>query len=394
MLTRKPATGDAGLHFSAAAEDYHRNRALGANKTDFNVQGDDRTILTARAVNDVQVGQTAALSIGVETRRDHGDAINRRWPNGTPGPTYSWNQQLKLLTYGAFTQGQYKPIESIKLLAGARLDAFDYDINNRKLPAASLKYSKSAFTPRGGVVWTPIQALDLFANIGQGFRSPNQTEISPSGSVGPLGAAGGTAYPDLAVPKVTSHDFGLNAAFGRRLNVRAASYHTLNENEILQVSPGVFASVGNTTRDGWEAESRFVATNGLDFYASYGRIIRAQINNVAPGAQDRVPVPKHTIKGGLGYTAPLGLLLNVDASYISKVPYFAGTPLQLVYTRQYTRFDVRVTRDIRDLTLAGFVTSQPVALSAEAASATAAGLFIEPRPKTEVGVSARYRFWR
>ena len=297
-----------------------------------------------------------------------------------------------MLAYGAFAQGQYKVIESVKLVGGARFDGLSYDINNRKLPAASLKYDKSLVTPRAGIVWTPIPALDVYANVGEGFRSPNQTEISPSGNLGPLGASGGTAYPDLKPPTVTSKDVGFKAFITDRWQMGAARYHTLNQSEIAQVSPGVFASIGNTIRDGWEADTWFTATNALSLYASYGRIMQARILSAAPGTADRVSVPKSTAKGGFAYAAPLGVVINLDASYISRVPYFAGTPLQLAYTRQYTRYDARVSYELRQVELTAFGTLQPVGFSAEAASAIAAGLMIDPRPKTELGVAFRYRF--
>jgi outer membrane receptor protein involved in Fe transport len=393
VLTRKPSAGEPGLYLSASTEQYKRNRALGANKTDYNIQADDRRILTARVMENYVVADMGAVALGVEARRDRGDATNRRWPGGTPGPNYTWNQDLNLRTYGAFAQGQYKPIASLKLIGGARVDRLDYDIANRKLPAASVTYHKSVATPRGGVVWTPLGSLDLFANIGQGYRSPNQTEISPSGSLGPLGASGGTPYPDLAPPKVTSKDAGATL-YGSTWRLTGARYHTLNESEIIQVSPGVFSTVGNTIRDGWEVEATMTPTGTIDAYASYGRIMQARILSAAAGQADRVPVPRDTWKGGLGYHAPFGVMLDVDASYISRVPYFAGSPLTLVYTRQYTRFDARATRGVGQLDVTAFATAQPVEYGAEAASAVSAGLLIDPRPKSELGVSVRYRFGR
>jgi outer membrane receptor protein involved in Fe transport len=395
VFTGAPLSGNDGLRTTAYYEDYKRTRALGANLTDLNVQRDDRRVLGARVVESIRLGRVAALDIGADTRRDRGDAINRRWLSGVPGPNYSANQDLNLLTYGAFAQGQFKPIQQVKLVGGLRWDAFDYTITNRKLPAASVQYDKSIVTPRVGIVVTPLAALDLFANLGQGFRSPNQSEISPSGGVGPLGASGGTAYPGLAVPKATSRDIGFTAYPTARWQLSAAGYHTLNENEITQVSPGVFASVGNTTRDGWEVETAVTVSDATNLYASYGRIIRAQINNPLPGTADRLSVPAHTLKSGVGYAVPTGagrILINVDGSYISGVPFFAGTPLQLQYTRQYTRFDVRTTYERQQLQVTAFATSQPVQFSSEVATSTATGVVLDPRPSTEAGVSFRYRF--
>jgi outer membrane receptor protein involved in Fe transport len=287
VFTRLPAQGEAGLHVSTYIEDYFRTRALGANPTDLNIQTDDRWIMGVRALENVVIGDRAGIAFGAELRRDRGDAIHHRWPAGAPGPNYTFNQDLSLLTYGVFAQGQIRPRPALKLLGGFRVDRFDYAIKNRKLPAASLDYNQSAVTPRAGIVWSPVRTLDLFANVGEGIRSPNQTEISPSGNVGPLGATGGRAFPDLKPPKVRSYDFGATLLGGERWGISAAKYHTINENEIIAVAPGVFESAGNTTRAGWEVESRMAAGEQLILYGSYGRINKAKINIAAPGAATR-----------------------------------------------------------------------------------------------------------
>jgi hypothetical protein len=130
--------------------------------------------------------------------------------------------------------------------------------------------------------------------------------------------------------------------------------------------------------------------NALGLYASYGRITQARILSAAAGTADRISVPTHTAKGGVDFGAPYGVQLNADASYISAVPYFAGTPLKLIYTRQYTRFDTRASKEYRGVELNVFATWQPVGFSAEAASAIAAGLLIDPRPRA-IGISLSVR---
>jgi outer membrane receptor protein involved in Fe transport len=397
VFTRTPEHGEAGLHVSASFEDYARTRALGANQNDLNVQDDDRRIATARAVEHLLFGTHGAVSLGAELRRDRGDAIHHRFlGTATPSPNYTFNQDLNLLTYGVFAQAQYKPIPSLKLVGGARFDTFDYDIRNRKLPAASVVYKESVGTPRGGVVWTPFKAVDVTANIGQGFRSPNQTEISPSGNVGPLGAAGGSAFPNLKPPKVTSYDVGVATPIGSRVRLALAKYHTLNENEIVQVAAGVFDSVGNTTRDGWELESTVYASDALSLYGSWGLVTKGQINNPLPNTAYLLSVPEHAVKGGAAYTSPLPsgrLLVNVDLFAISGIPYFAGTPaLTLQYARPFVRYDARATYEVRQIQLTAFATFQPLDFISEVAIGSAAGLTYDPPAKALVGVSARYRF--
>jgi outer membrane receptor protein involved in Fe transport len=70
----------------------------------------------------------AEVAFGAEVRRDRGDSINQRWPSGSPGPNYTFNQDLNLVTGGLFAQGQYKPFDKLKLLGGFRFDGVRHDI--------------------------------------------------------------------------------------------------------------------------------------------------------------------------------------------------------------------------------------------------------------------------
>ncbi|MFJ9534453.1 TonB-dependent receptor [Herbaspirillum sp. NPDC101396] len=395
VLSRAPASGAEGLRVSAYVEDYERRRATGANATALNVAADDRRIMGARGVYDMLFGDKAALAFGADVRRDVGTALNQNWPNSLPGTNYSLDQDLDLVTYGVFAQGQYKLLESLKLLAGLRLDSFDYDISNRKLPAASLSYKQSVATPKFGVVWTPVSSIDLFANRGSGFRSPAQSELSPSGTLGPLGANGGSSFPDLKPSKVTSYDFGFNLRATSRWHMSAASYHTVNDNEIAQIAPNVFGPVGNTTRDGWEVESSFDFTSDFSIYGSFGRIIRAHINSAAPGTASDLSVPRDTYKAGAAYATPFAagkLLFNADAYFISGVPYFSGTPLVKSYSRPYSRYDLRGTYSVGKVDWTASLVLQPHQYSSEVAVGSTAGLLIDPVARTQVNLAMRYRF--
>ncbi|MBS0355884.1 MAG: TonB-dependent receptor [Proteobacteria bacterium] len=390
-----PRYGDEGLSATLYAEDYQRRRSVGANTTDINMQEDDRRILGGRILNNLRIGDRANLALGAELRQDRGDGIVRRWSVSQATQDYLTNQNLDLLTYGLFVQGQYKPWRTLKLLGGLRWDGFDYSIRNRKLPAASTEYSGSVTTPRVGIVWTVFEGMELFANTGEGFRSPSQAELSPSGSFGPLGASGGVANTGLNAPKVRSRDAGINALLGDGWQLTGAVYHTTNEDEISQIAPGIFASVGNTTRDGWELEARWLGDDAFSWYGSFGKLIKARINSATPGTADRLSLPGNTIKTGVAYTRPAGagrLLFNADVAYISATPYFEGTPLSLSHAKQYIRYDLRASLEHGVNRYTTYAVLQPLKYSSESIIGSAGGQLLDPRPQVIVGAAWQRRF--
>ncbi|MCC7313002.1 MAG: TonB-dependent receptor [Sulfuritalea sp.] len=395
VLTRTPSKGEEGLHATAYAEHYDKRRAnpVTGNVNALNVQNDDRAVAGARALYNIVFTDRAALAFGGEVRADRGTGVNQRWPTSAgPGNTYSNNWDLDLLTYGLFVQGQYRVLDSLKLVGGLRVDAFDYSIENRKRPAASLDYNKSVKTPRAGVVWTPVKTLDFFANVGEGFRSPAERELSPPGGVGPLGAAGGSPFPDLKPPKVKAYDFGFNAALGSQWKVSAAKYHSLNQGEIRETTPGsgVYANLGDTTRDGWEIDLHFFATDALSFYASYGKV-KGRVNNPTTVEQNLISgLPEDTYRLGAEYATQLAggrLFVNADAFHISGAPYYSGVSPAPLFSRPYTRYDLRLSFEQGRWRYTGFGTFQPRDYASEQAGAT-----VDPRPKADVGVAVAYKF--
>ncbi len=395
VFNRAPAQGEAGLYATVYAEDFQRVRGGIAGGLLHNEGSDDRTILGGRLAYNWVFGNTGALQAGADVRSDQGDGIRRRFTSYTPTANYLTNLDMDLLTWGLFAQGQYKLAPNIKLLAGGRLDSFDYEITNRKLPAASTGYRKSVFTPKLGAVWSVSPQLDVFANAAEGFRSASAQQISPSGALGPLGAIGGKNNAGIEPTKVRSYDVGFTATPAAGVSLSAAAYYTLNQDEIVLVAPDTFQSVGSTTRKGFELEGRWRASPAWSAYASYNRILKAQVNNPLPGIAPQLSVPKDQLKAGVEYKTLAGagrMTVNADLYYTACNPFFSGTPLVQGTMPLYTRYDFKVTYDWQKYQLSGFVVLQPQRNSSEAAFATTAGLQVSPNPKQHVGVSLRYFF--
>ncbi|HVE54930.1 MAG TPA: TonB-dependent receptor, partial [Ramlibacter sp.] len=395
VLNRVPARGEAGWYATAYAESFERVRAIPTSSVQHNVGSDDRHFFGGRLSRNFTWGDDGALVVGTELRRDKGEAIRQVWRDRSPTPQYLHAHDLDLLTYGLFAQGQYRPLASLKLLAGVRRDTFDYEIDNRKLPAASTDYRASVTTPKLGAVWTLGPKLDVYANVAEGFRSPAAEQISGSGSAGPLNAPGGTVS-SVRPTKVRSYDLGFTATPLPGWTAGAGLYKIDNEDEIVGQPDGSFQSVGSTTRRGFELETRWQASVATFLYASYGRVLSARANNPLPTVGARLVLPRHTLKAGIEHRMPMGpgrLILNGDAYLTAGTPYYEGTPqIQLRTMPTYTRFDLKATYERGQYQFSAFAIFQPREFATDASYGTAAGLMVSPQPKTQVGASVRYFF--
>lgn len=395
VFNRTPAEGEAGWYATVYAETFDRTRGITSSATQHTVGVDDRDIAGTRLSQNLVWGDELALVVGAELRQDRGDAHRRIYVDRTPTANYVNAQALDLLTYGVFAQSQWRPREDVKLSAGARYDRFDYDIDNLKQPAASTTYRRGAFTPKLGVSWTALPSMELFANVAQGLRSPAAEQISTSGATGPLGAAGGLVN-QLAPSKVRSYDLGFTSAPSAGWTASGAVYYIQNDDEIVGQADGSFKSVGDTTRKGFEVETRWHVDAASSVYASLGRIVEARVNNPAANAGAKLSVPARQLKGGLQHKRPWGggqLALNVDAYLISDIPYYAGTPATQERTMPtYTRYDLRLGYDWGAAQLTLYAVFQPQRFGTEMAYGSAAGLMLAPVPRTTFGASLRYVF--
>ena len=395
VFNRRPAEGDAGWFATTYVEDFERSRAITTSTTQHTYGYDDRAIHGARIGDTWTFGDAAVLTAGAEARSDRGEAYRRQYQYRLPTANYINDQHLDLLTYGVFVQGQYRILPNLKLHGGARYDRFDYDLANRKLPAASTGYRAGVATPKLGAIWQALPAVELYANLAEGFRSPAAEQISASGSLGPLGAPGGRVNAGIAPSKVRSRDIGVNTAPAAGWTVSGAFYTIRNDDEIVNTAPDVYVASGRTTRRGFEFDARWQPSRAFEAYLSYGRLLRAQLDNPAPGTGARLSVPADTWKAGVQHRRALGagtLALNGDVYVTARNPYYMGSPLVQRAMPTYVRYDVKASYDLGNYQAALFATLQPHEFASDIAYGTATGLLVSTVPRAQAGASLRYFF--
>lgn len=394
VFNRTPAHSEEGLYYTAYFEDFKRVRGISNGTNTHNYGKDDRDLYGGRLAYNFVYKDSAALMVGADVRRDKGDAFRQQYRNFAPTQNYYFDFDMDLVTYGVFAQGQYKLVDSLKVLAGIRYDRFDYDIENLKFRDADTGYHSSVTTPKLGLAWTPVRQLEIFTNAAQGFRSPAAEYISAgSTSALPLSETGGRINGSVRPSKVTSYDVGFTFRPTERFSSTTEFYYIQNDSETLQTSPGIFEQVSDTTRKGVETSFNYQATSTVSAYASYGRIIDAVIDNASQGIGDRLVVPKHTYKAGAQYRdAFMGgqLTLNADAYHLAGIPYYVGNEKREMPL--YTRYDLRASYDYSDYQFSVYGTFQPHRYGSEVAYGTTAGLVTVPQPSTTLGASFRYFF--
>ncbi len=181
-------------------------------------------------------------------------------------------QDFHYFSTGVFGQAQYKPFSFLKLVGGLRFDQFQIEVNNRLFPQNSGNCSPNLWSPKIGLIITPYKDINIFANKGRGFRSPAETELSPSSALQ-------KANYSLGLAKLDTWDVGFNALLLKRFYIGFDYYNTLYQGEQwLEPTTLTYFNLGTSKRTGIEVEAKIFLPKGLTLYGSVSHV-RARLKN-------------------------------------------------------------------------------------------------------------------
>jgi outer membrane receptor protein involved in Fe transport len=242
------------------------------------------------------------------------------------------NMDIRQTDLAAYSQLQVKPTEWLKLTGGVRFDQFFYDVQNYLTPAVSPSANLGVASPKAGISITPVRWAEIYANYGQGFRSPSAVDDL---------ATLATAKPT----KLTSKEAGVRLNFDR-VSFTADVWRADNSNEMYQAAPGLpVLSLGQSRKQGVDLEGKVTAYRDdmrqLAIFANYSPTSARLINS---GASIYVPsVPQSLLNIGLDYDQRIGngdkLTATAYVTFVGK-KYLTQDGLQT--TKPYSRVSAKV----------------------------------------------------
>ena len=191
-------------------------------------------------------------------------------------PTQSWD--FSQFNTGFFVQAQYKPFPFIKLIGGGRYDIFNTGVENNLNDRNSGSGSTDFWSPKIGLVITPYKDINIFANRGTGFASPDYSQVSPV-------SATQKANFDLGVSQLETWDVGFNALLLKRLYISFDYYNTVNNKEQqFNNNTQTYDNLGASKRTGYEVEAKIFLTKELTVYGSWAHVRGRLKSPATPGA--------------------------------------------------------------------------------------------------------------
>ncbi|KJH70627.1 TonB-dependent siderophore receptor [Aliterella atlantica] len=183
-------------------------------------------------------------------------------------------------TLGIYLQDQIAFTDNLKVLVGGRFDAF-YRRDNFGTPEEE---NLSAFSPRVGIVYQPIQPISLYASYTQSFQ-PDRFLDRSAVTNEPFKPTEGTQY-----------EVGIKADISDRLSATLAAYEITKTNVITAdpIDPDLSIQVGEQRSRGVELDVGGEIQPGWNIIASYTYTdaITSEDNTIAVGNR-LINVPEH-----------------------------------------------------------------------------------------------------
>ncbi|MCK6545636.1 TonB-dependent receptor [Myxococcota bacterium] len=239
--------------------------------------------------------------------------------------------EIRETSLGLFAREDVTLTPWLRLMGGARVDSFVFDVNDRlgalgaDAPITSGVRQQTRVSPKASVVVSPLSALDLFFDAGLGFHSNDaRGTVRDVDPVTPLTAARG-------------YEAGFRARLLDRLDLAGAAFLLDLDSEIVWVGDGGFTEAsGATRRTGLEGELRLRILDWLfaDVDASLTNgVFRENAGNGTAIAL----APKLLVQAGLSARHPSGLFGRLGVLHVSDRP---ATEDEALTARGFTRADL------------------------------------------------------
>jgi outer membrane receptor protein involved in Fe transport len=238
----------------------------------------------------------AQLMVGTNFRNDSVNANQAPTISRNVVGPYVKNLSFSEQGWGEYIQAQIKPVPWLKLTGGGRYDHFWYDINDRLATSSVPQSDTGVLSPKVGVAVTPVSWIELFANYGEGFRSPSAIDDL-------------ITTPNLKPLKLRSQEVGIQIQPTARLKFLADVWYTTLDREIFQPAPGLPPqNLGKSLREGYDIETRYYLQQDkqgqASLFVNYTQI-RAVLRNQEPAVY--VPnVPIYLVNVGTDVDLPVG----------------------------------------------------------------------------------------
>lgn len=242
---------------------------------------------------------------------------------------------------GFFLQDEVRLTSNIMASAGIRYDMFTTDYINNLKPSGSFHNDDSKWSPRMGLTYSPLPALNVFANYSQGIRS-----VVLARSVFQL-------TQNVKPEEEESYELGIRGVLMKKMEYSLAGFHIDTKDKIVQTNGRYkYENAGKATSNGIETSLGMYLTDRLHAMANY-TYLDAKFDDFQTASANyddkSVPLVPHHIIGLSGdWNDPTFGRISAAVQYVSS-KYIDRDYANLYQLDDYAIVDLKYTYTLRNL---------------------------------------------
>ena len=296
---------------------------------------------------------------------------------GSSGFDFLSKQFTKENVIGAYLSDSFTLFEPLTLNAGFRYDWDQLNFTDKLDTTLGGDKTFRRLSPKAGLVYTPINNLNLSFSYSEGIRIPTVSELFAQGPFG--------SNPNLAPMTSRNFELGAKGKWSDWLEATAALFYMPVKNEILFVVTdpvnffGMNQNINRTLRKGVELSIKGRYKQWLDGFISYTATkatfetdVLLFSGQVTKG--DELPlVPRHRVSTGINVHPMEGLTFSLFGNYASSQFLLGDEPNQgkklaayfvlnsrIAYEQKYWTAELTLNNMTdRKYSTSGIITNQP-----------------------------------
>lgn len=312
---------------------------------------------TLQATHDgLILNRKTLLSLGVEYSRNNFDTLNSGTFFSPPFPPFTFitRQSTQEDVGGVYLTDTFSLFDSVVLNGGVRYDWDHFNFTDKIDASLSGRKTYDRFSPKAGVVYTPVRDLSLSFSYSEGVRIPTINEIFAQGPFG--------SNPDLVTMKSRNFEVGTKARINDWLDASMALFYMPVRDEILFVITdpvnffGRNENISRTLRKGLELSLKARYEKWLDAFLNY-TVTKATFETdvlLASGQVrkgDGLPqVPRHRVSLGVNTYPFDGATVSLFGNYVGEQFMVRDEPNQAKKVADYFVLNSRIAYQWRQWT--------------------------------------------
>lgn len=258
--------------------------------------------------------------------------------------------------YGFYFEDQFDITSAFTIVGGGRADRAERKFKDEFLADGNQSDNRTftAFSPKLGMVWRPVEEMQIFANVSRSYEPPLLLELTSFGAPG---------FLDLDAQDTWQFEIGTRGQLGNRANWEVTFFDAEIGNEIINLNvrpfPGApftiptYRNTDNSRHLGLEVgtslllkQNTFANNDKLTWRSTYTFSRFQFIDDATYGNNYLAGAPRHLLRSEMRYDHPGGFWVAPNIDW-SPATYFINSP-NTVNNDKYAVMNLKAGYDMKN----------------------------------------------